>query len=115
MPAAPPAKPPATRGTRILPEPPSDDTLAGALLPPDSGTLIQHPDGWYWLAERSTQQFGPFATADEALADMNAAADGDLEPGETLEEAEQELGMAGWVDPDTGELAEESHTRIEDH
>lgn len=115
MSAAPPAKPPATRATRILPEPPSDDTMAGALAPPDSGTLIQRPDGWYWLAEGSSQQFGPFASAAEAMADLNAAAEGDLEPGETLEEAEEELGMAGWVDPDTGELAEESHTRIEDH
>ena len=28
------------------------------------------------------------------------------ESGETLEEAENELGVADWVDPDTGELAE---------
>lgn len=115
MSAAPPAKPPVPRGFPILPEAPSEDTLAGALAPPDSGALIQHPDGWYWLAERGSQQFGPFATAQEALADMNAAADGDLEPGETLEEAEHELGVADWVDPETGELAEESHARIEDH
>ena len=91
-----------------------EDTLSGELTSPDNSPLIQHPDGWYWLADHGSQQFGPFATAAEALADMNAAADGDLEPGETLEEAEDELGVAGWVDPDTGELAEDSHARIED-
>jgi hypothetical protein len=46
---------------------------------------------------------------------MNAAIDEDIEPGETLLEAEQELGIADWLDPDTGEPAEETHTRIEDH
>jgi hypothetical protein len=105
------AKPPKPR---IVPEPVDDDTASGDLTMPDAGALIQHPDGWYWLAERGSQ-FGPFASAAEAMADMNAAADDNLEPGETLEEAEDELGVAGWVDPDTGELAEDSHARIEDH
>lgn len=78
--------------------------------------LIDHPDGWYWLAPDGKQQFGPFATAEEALADMNSAADDEvIEPGETLQEAEQELGLADWLDPDTGELAEGTQTRIEDH
>lgn len=82
---------------------------------PDLDALIQHPDGWYWLAPDGKQEFGPFATAEEALADMGAAADDDVEPGETLQEAEDELGLADWVDPDTGSLAEATHTRIEDH
>ena len=34
---------------------------------------------------------------------------------ETLEEAEDEIGVAGWIDPDTGEPAEEGVPRIEDH
>ena len=37
---------------------------------------------------------------------MNAGGDEAPEPGETLQEAEQELGLADWVDADTGELAE---------
>ena len=98
----------------IAPEPATEDTASGELAPPDLGAVIQRPDGWYWLAERGSQ-FGPFSTEVDALADMHAAADDGLEPGETLEEAEDELGVAGWVDPDTGELAEESHARIEDH
>ncbi len=111
MSAAPvrPSRPP------IAPDPVEDDTLSGDLTPVDQSALIQRPDGWYWLADRGGQQFGPFTSAAEALADMNAATDDGLEPGETLEEAEDELGVAGWVDPDTGELAEDSHARIEDH
>ncbi len=99
------------------PAPAIEDTpAADDLSLPDVDALVQHPDGWYWLAPDGKQQFGPFATAEEALADMTAAADDDVvEPGETLQEVEDELGLTGWVDPDTGELAEGTHTRIEDH
>jgi hypothetical protein len=48
------------------------------------------------------------------LQDMNAATEGALECGETLEEAEDELGIADWVDPDTGEPAEGAGPRLED-
>jgi hypothetical protein len=99
-----------------LPQDPGDeDSALGDLAPPDNDALVQHPDGYYWLARDGSQQFGPFASAAEALADMNAAAEDALEPGETLEEVEQELGVADWVDPDTGELAEDSRARIEEH
>jgi len=91
-------------------------------LPPDEPTLtelsalVQHPDGWYWLADGGRHQFGPFETAEQARADLLAAADDeDLEPGESLQEAEDELGLATWIDPDTGALAEATRTRIEEH
>lgn len=86
------------------------------LAPPDLSALVQHPDGWYWLAGDGRHQFGPFETAEQARADMLAAADDeDLEPGESLQEAEDELGLATWIDPDTGALAEATRTRIEEH
>ena len=92
-----------------------EDSALTDLSPPGSGDVVAHPDGYYWLAGDGSQQFGPFESAEEALADMNAATDEALEPGETLEEVEQELGVADWVDPDTGELAEETRARIEEH
>ena len=39
----------------------------------------------------------------------------DIEPGESLEEAEAEIGIADWLDPDTGQPAEEARARTEDH
>jgi len=42
-------------------------------------------------------------------------ADGNLEDGEPLEEAESDIGIADWIDPDTGEPAEDSVPHIEDH
>jgi hypothetical protein len=105
-----------------LPVPPArppveevDDAAPPDITPPDAGALVQHPDGWYWLADSGRQQFGPYASAEAALAAMNEAGEDLIEPGETLMEAEDELGIADWLDPDTGLPAEDTHTRLEDH
>ena len=92
-----------------------EDLAAVELAPPDMDALVHHPDGWYWLTPDGRQQFGPYVHAEDAIAAMNAAAEDALECGETLGEAERELGLAEWIDPDTGELAEDSRTRLEDH
>lgn len=97
------------------PVPLDDDAASADISLPDTGALVRHPDGYYWLAADGHQQFGPFDTQEEALLDMHAAGEESLEPGETLLEAEQELGLADWVDPDSGSLAEGTATRIEDH
>lgn len=96
------------------PDPTLEDAATVELAPPDMSSLVRHPDGYYWIALDGVQQFGPFDTAEEALDDLHAAAEEALEPGETLAEAEDELGIADWVDPDTGEPAEGTRTRIED-
>jgi hypothetical protein len=71
------------------------------------GELVHRPDGYYWLAADGDQEVGPFATMEEALAELEPAdADEEAEPGESLEEAEDEIGIADWIDPDTGEPAE---------
>ena len=75
------------------------------------GQLMHHPDGYYWQTPDGKQEFGPFENLELALAHMQSAAEEESsEPGETLQEAEDELGVAGWVDPDTGELAEGQST-----
>jgi hypothetical protein len=92
-----------------------EDLSAVPLVPPDADALVRHPDGWYWLTPDGRQQFGPYEHAADARAALNAAAEDALECGETLDEAESELGLAEWIDPDTGELAEQVHTRLEEH
>jgi len=85
--------------------------------PPDinRARILERPDGFYWQSRETGEEFGPFATLPEATEDMEYSADSDFEPGETVEQAESEIGISEWVDPDTGELAEELTPRIEDH
>lgn len=86
-----------------------------AASPKDESSIVERPDGFYWLDTESGKYFGPFPSFDEAALDMEYKDDSDYEPAETLEEAEEELGITGWVDPDTGELAEDTFTHLEDH
>ncbi len=76
------------------------------------GRIVERPDGLHWIADDGLQEFGPFATVEEALAAMSEAIDEAPEPGESLAEAEQELGIADWFDPETGAPAEDTVTRI---
>jgi hypothetical protein len=76
--------------------------------------IIERPDGYYWQAEDAKEQYGPFVTLAEAELDMQSGGN-DQEVGESLQEAESELGIADWIDPDTGGPAEDSVPHIEDH
>jgi hypothetical protein len=82
---------------------------------PLGGRVIERPDGFYWEKAKG-ESHGPYATLGEAEADMLAdgAAD-ELEDTESLQEAESELGISEWIDPDTGGPAEDHVPRIEDH
>jgi hypothetical protein len=91
---------------QIIPETPPDY---------DQTRVIERPDGFYWQSKGSGRESGPFPTLLEAVQDMQYAEAADIEPGETLEEAEAEIGISNWIDPDTGEPAEESIPRLEDH
>jgi hypothetical protein len=86
-------------------------------MPPDfdASRLVERPDGFYWRDPESGELVGPFPTLLDAVNDMNYDPEAGPEPGETLEEAESEIGMSDWVDPETGEPAEEQVPRIEDH
>ena len=81
----------------------------------DGRRIIERPNGIYWQDKGTGAEFGPFATRAVAEADMEYNADSAYEPGEGLDEAEGELGIADWLDPDTGQPAEESVPRLEDH
>jgi len=80
------------------------------------GRVIERPDGFYWEAKKG-EAHGPFATLAEAEADQlsGGTAAEELEAPEGLQEAESELGINEWIDPDTGGPAEDNVPRIEDH
>jgi hypothetical protein len=80
----------------------------------DRTRVFERPDGFYWQAKDNGREYDPFATLIEAVQSMQAD-EGAPAPGETLEEAEAEIGIADFVDPDTGEPAEESRPRLEEH
>ena len=77
--------------------------------------IVMRPDGYYWQATDGKQEVGPFESLELALADAGMNDDEGQEPGETLQEAEDEIGIADWIDPETGEPAEgQSHPRLEE-
>jgi hypothetical protein len=81
----------------------------------DDTRLIERPDGFYWQSTNDGREYGPFETLLAAVQDMQQSEESFFEPGETPEEAKAELGIADWIDPDTGEPAEEDGPRTEEH
>ena len=81
------------------------------------GRILERPDGFYWESKESEALRGPFASRAEAEADLLAggSASEEFEAEEKLQEAESELGIADWIDPDTGGPAEDNVPHIEDH
>lgn len=81
----------------------------------NAGRVRERPDGFYWEKTKDEAR-GPYATLAEAEADMLAdGAAGEADGTESLQEAESELGISEWIDPDTGGPAEDNVPRIEDH
>ena len=62
----------------------------------ESSRVAARPDGFYWVADDGHQEFGPFPTAMDALVALRSGIETGLEPGETLQEVEDEIGF---VDP----------------
>ena len=77
------------------------------------GHVLERPDGFYWEADGELR--GPFATLAEAEADMLSGGALDVDDPDALPEAESEIGISEWIDPDTGGPAEDSVPRLEDH
>lgn len=76
--------------------------------------LIERPDGFYWQNRHTEKLYGPFATMLEAMEDAQYQDESNYEEGESLHEAEAEIGISDWVNPDTGELAEGSMPHLSD-
>jgi hypothetical protein len=92
-----------------------DKQTTAPRLETNEAQIIERPDGFYWRDNDTDDTFGPFTTRANAIADMQFNADSDIEPGETLQEAEAQIGIADWIDQDTGAPAEQWVPRLEDH
>ena len=77
--------------------------------------VIERPDGYYWESKATGETHGPFATLAEAEAARLAGGEVEFESPDTLQEAESELGISDWIDPETGGPAEDNIPHIEDH
>ncbi len=94
--------------TQIIPETQADY---------DKTRVLERPDGFYWVNQETTEEYGPFVSLLEAVQDMEYNSEtGPIQTmAEDLHEVEEEIGINDWIDPDTGEPAEETFTHIEDH
>jgi hypothetical protein len=77
----------------------------------DDARLERRASGYFWIAKLDGREFGPFDRLADALDDLNATTGSGLELRETLAEAEDEIGIADWIDPDTGVPAEQGVPR----
>lgn len=92
-------KPLRRRGAaRVIPE-----TSAAA---DDAAGFVEHPDGWYWLSPEGQQTFGPFDSHAAARTDRDRFSEEGPSEGETVQEAEREIGIGDWIDAATGAPAE---------
>lgn len=91
-------------------------TTPTSQTPPDydQTRVIERPDGFYWQDKLTEKLYGPFPTLLEAVQDMQYQDDTGYEEGESLQDAEAEIGIADWIDPETGEPAEGLLPRLND-
>ncbi|OYY67039.1 MAG: hypothetical protein B7Y51_00525 [Burkholderiales bacterium 28-67-8] len=72
--------------------------------------MVERPDGLHALAEDGVQEFGPFETFEQARDAIDGPVDESEEEAatdiEALHEVEENIGIATWLDPETGEPAE---------
>ena len=61
------------------------------------------PYGYYWIAQNGNLEVGPFESYELAAADLHAGEES-LAPTETLSEIEDDIGIAGRIDAETGEF-----------
>jgi hypothetical protein len=80
----------------------------------DQAQVIERPDGFYWQDMVTGKEYGPFPTLLEAEQDMQGLNDNSIEEGESLEDAEKEIGISTWIDPETGEPAEDVTPHLSD-
>ena len=89
-----------------MPRLPEEDFAEADTLDVNDPRIVLRPDGYHWLSEGGRIENGPFDSARAAWADMHAADEDAPTAEDDLGEVSAEIGIADWVDPDTGDLAE---------
>ena len=89
-----------------MPRLPTEDFAEADALDVNDPRIVLRPDGSHWLSEGGRIEIGPFESARAAWADMHAADEDAPSPEGDLQEVSAEIGIADWVDPDTGAPAE---------
>jgi hypothetical protein len=72
----------------------------------DDAAIVERPDGYYWVGPDGDNEFGPFDSRQAAGADRDRYSEEAPVEGETLQEAEGEIGLNDWIDAETGAPAE---------
>lgn len=70
---------------------------------PTAATIVERPDGYYWIADGPMGEFGPFETYELAVADRDAGSEQAIAPTTALREAERSAGVADWTDTETAD------------
>ena len=79
-----------------------------AVQPRDSEPpeILDRPDGYYWSSPDGNEAFGPYETYELAEAARDGFVTDGVAPGDALMQAEREIGIADWIDAETGEPAQ---------
>ena len=72
----------------------------------DETAIVERPDGYYWVGPDGEPEFGPFESHALARADRDRYSEEAPAEGETVQEAEREIGVNDWIDAETGAPAE---------
>jgi hypothetical protein len=94
-----------TRPVRVAGSAPLDSIEAIEVVG-EPGEIIARPDGYHCIEPDGRQEFGPFETLEAAQSYADATDESAPAPDEALREVESEIGIADWIDPETGEPAE---------
>jgi hypothetical protein len=81
-------------------------TVIVEAAPGEEAAIVDRPDGYYWVGPDGDQEFGPFESSDVARADRDRFNEEAPAEGETVQEAEREIGVNDWIDAETGAPAE---------
>ncbi|MFM9971310.1 MAG: hypothetical protein ACKVQK_23250 [Burkholderiales bacterium] len=92
-------------------------TLAAAHTVEHGIGVIKRAKGYYWRDIEEGKLQGPFASRQKALENYEDRAGflADDDGAQALTEFEDLIGIADWIDPDTGMPAEESTPRLDLH